>query len=65
MFYQSRVKVICVAEPTALLSTFSATNPAVKILLFHTFCLSLYGSSLHVEIGITWSVHVFFGSYLQ
>ena len=29
-----------------LLSTFSATNPAVKTLLFRTFCLSLYGSSL-------------------
>ena len=29
-----------------LLSTFSATNPALKTLLFRTFCLSLYGSSL-------------------
>ena len=29
-----------------LLSTFSTTNPAVKTLLFRTFCLSLYGSSL-------------------
>ena len=29
-----------------LLSTFSATNSAVKTLLFRTFCLSLYGSSL-------------------
>ena len=39
-------KVICAAEPTCLLSTFLATNPAVKTLLFRTFCLSLYGSSL-------------------
>ena len=41
-----RVQTDMCRRANCLLSTFSATNPAVKTLLFHTFCLSLYGSSL-------------------
>ena len=41
-----RVQTDMCGTYNCLLSTFSATNPAVKTLLFHTFCLSLYGSSL-------------------
>ena len=40
-------KVIYICHrANCLLSTFSATNPAVKTLLFRTFCLPLYGASL-------------------
>ena len=41
-----RVQTDMCRRANCLLSTFSATNPAVKTLLFRTFCLSLYGSSL-------------------
>ena len=41
-----RVQTDICRKANCLLSTFSATKPAVKTLLFHTFCLSLYGSSL-------------------
>ena len=41
-----RVQTDMCRRANCLLSTFYATNPAVKTLLFHTFCLSLYGSAL-------------------
>ena len=41
-----RIQTDTCCRANCLLSTFSATNPAVKTLLFCTFCLSLYGSSL-------------------
>ena len=41
-----RVQTDMCRRANYLLSTFSATNPAVKTLLFRTFYLSLYGSSL-------------------
>ena len=41
-----RVQTDMCRRANCLLSTFYATNPAVKTLLFRTFCLSLYGSAL-------------------
>ena len=41
-----RVQTDMCRRANCLLSTFYAANPAVKTLLFRTFCLSLYGSAL-------------------
>ena len=41
-----RVQTDMYRRANCLLSTFYAANPAVKTLLFRTFCLSLYGSAL-------------------
>ena len=68
-----RVQTDICRKANCLLSTFSATNPAVKTLLFHTFCLSLYGSSLwslaHHLVCILWKLPSIicwgkFGSFL-
>ena len=40
-----RVQTVC-RRANCLLSTFYAANPIVKTTLFHSFCLSLYGSAL-------------------
>ena len=41
-----RVQTDMCRRANCLLSTFYAANPAVKTLLFRSFCLSLYGSAL-------------------
>ena len=41
-----RVQTDMCRRANCLLSTFYAANPAIKTLLFRSFCLSLYGSAL-------------------